>query len=75
MLESDFAGLQDIREAEHNSNRPRGRSYQIRLKQKRPELEDYELSTRFTTQEKPLVREVSAKSRRHCIGLRARQWL
>lgn len=74
MLESDFAGLQDIREAEHDGNRPRGRSYQIRLKQKRSELEDYELSTYFTTQERLSGREVSAKSRRHCIGSRERQW-
>ena len=61
MLENDFAGLQDLHDGEHGSTRLRMRSYQIRLRQKRSELEDYELSTHFTTQEKQSVREVSEK--------------
>jgi hypothetical protein len=61
MLEKDFAGLQDLGDGEHDITRPRMRSYQIRLRQKRSELEDYELSTHFTTQEKQSVREVSEK--------------
>jgi hypothetical protein len=61
MLESDFAGLGNYEQAEIEEIRPRMRSYQVRIKQRKSDLEDYELSTKWVTQNRSSGRAASEK--------------
>jgi len=60
--------MNDLPDMDHVDLRPKMRSYHIRIKQKRSELDDYELSNSYFTQRKLLEKEALEKLRRLFIN-------